>query len=123
MALSTDEQQALKTASRVGNIVRFRFPADPKRRSLVGEVVDEVCLIRDRHKLVIEQIRYTQRHLWNDDEVAYRVGYFRIRESWPELKIVWSNRAIMISESELDFLWRQAREKGWSVRPFFGSTP
>jgi hypothetical protein len=121
--MSPEERQALREATRIGKQVRFSFPADQKRRSIVGQVVDEVCLIRDRHKLVIEQIRYVQRHLWNDDEVAYRLGYFRVRKSWGVVEITWSTRAMLITESELDFLLRQARQKGWRVRPYFASSP
>lgn len=114
-----EEREALRRATRIGTIVRFRFPADQKRRHVVGVVVDEVSLVRDAHKLVIEKIQYAQHHLWNEDQVAYRLGYFRIVRRWTGFEVRWSTHSMLITESELDFLLRQAQHKGWRIPPFF----
>lgn len=69
MTLTREEKEVLRKASRVGSTVRFGLPVDQKRRIVVGEVVDEVGFIRNRHE-VVQKIPYPQRHLWDDDVVA-----------------------------------------------------
>lgn len=115
-----EDRELLSKATRIGKTVRFMFPSDRKRRNLVGEVVDEVSLIRDRHKIVIQQVRYTQQHLWDDAELGYRIGYFRIAGRWGKVEVRWSNRSMLLSEVEVDFLLKQAAQKGWRIPGFFG---
>ena len=121
MGLTKEERRLLLEATRVGSTVRFRLPSDRKKRSIVGQVVDEVGLIRDRHKLVVQQIRYAQHHLWDDDDVAYRLGYFSF--AWDCMldreKLVWRYNSVLVTSTELSFLLRQASQRGWSIPDAF----
>lgn len=120
--LSEEERDLLLAATRVGKTVRFRLPTDSKRRRVVGQVIDEVGLIRDRHRLVVQQIRYTQHHLWDDDDVAYRLGYFSFKwdsYSGSDTEVVWRYNSVLVTTTELSFLLKQAAQKGWSIPGVF----
>lgn len=120
MTISSDELRLLKSATRVGTITKFRFPGARDSRKYVGEAVDEVALLRDRYKVVIQKVKYPQHHLWDDAECGYRLGYFMISSSYAEpSRVVWRNYAMLITESELDFLLRQAEQKGWRIPRVF----
>lgn len=119
--LTDDDFRSLRLATRIGQRVRLRLPADEKKRSVVGVVIDEVALIRDRHKLVIQQIRFAQCHIWDDDEVAYRIAYCRLHKGRLDdhATLTWHYRSVPIAASELAFLLQQAAHKKWTLTTTF----
>lgn len=120
MSLSADEFSLLQSATRVGRITKFRIPNGNGVRNVIGEVVDEVAFIRDRHKVVVQKVKYPQHHLWDDAECGYRLGYFTVpRDLFAPPRIVWRNYAMVITETEVDFLLQQAKQKGWRIPAYF----
>jgi hypothetical protein len=83
-------------------------------RTIVGTVEDEVSIIGDHCKLMIQRIRHTpQQASAAGSTVAYRSCYYSYTADMK--RIVFGQYAQCVSKPEFQDLLKQARAKGWPL--------
>lgn len=102
----------LNQYSGVGRDVSFKHK-NPKRKGRwdVGEIEDEVSIIVNDYKHVLQRILL--RRSWDNSKYAYRTGYW----TWTAdgRRVVWGQYHQVLSEGDFCDLLRRARAKGWRL--------
>lgn len=114
MTVAWDDQRKLETASRLGKqvIAQARESWSP---IVWGVVEDEVSLVVDGAKHVIQRIRLAKDATWDGSEYGYKTGSFHLDPRTGAVK--WAQYSQVLSEREMSELLARARSKGW---PIFG---
>jgi hypothetical protein len=112
MPTQWEDVQRLELATRVGKEVWLN-----ERSSgmpiLWGIVEDEVGLVVDDAKHVIQRIRLAKDVSWDESEYGYKTGSFTIDARTGSVK--WAQYSQVVSEQEYRELLTKARAKGWPV--------
>jgi hypothetical protein len=106
--------------SGIGKPVRHKDKATGEKVEM-GTVDDEVSVIVDDYKNVLQRIRHNSnaKHWggiygwWDDSEWVYRTGYYTYDKNGKS--IVWGQYTQFVSEKELKQLLALARAKGWDI--------
>ena len=107
------QRSRLQVMSQTGRPVYF-VPKGSTSRMMVGIVEDEVSIIADHCKLIIQRIRHTaERARESGSRFAYRSCYYSYTADLS--RIVFGQYAQCVSEREFQDLLNQARTKGWPV--------
>jgi hypothetical protein len=107
-----DKQQKLETATRIGKQVWLNGKGG-WTPTLWGTVDDEVAIVGDGVKHVIQRIRFADGVSWDGSEYGYKTGAFTYDERSSAVK--WAQYSQCVSEKEYSELVEQARKKGWPV--------
>ncbi|MBI2202243.1 MAG: hypothetical protein HYU41_00040 [Candidatus Rokubacteria bacterium] len=112
MKVAWDEQQKLENATRVGKEVMANA-RDSWTPVVWGVVEDEVSLVVDGAKHVIQRVRLAKGVSWDGSEYGYKTGAFLIDPRTGAVK--WAQYSQVLSESEYTQLLARARAKGWPI--------
>lgn len=77
----------------------------------MGKVVDEVYIIVNDYKHMIQKIEFAQGLSWDRSKYAYRTGYYTWDANFK--RIIWGQFTQFLTEKEYSRLLEQARKKGW----------
>lgn len=112
MTVEWEDQRKLELATRIGKevIAQARESWSP---IVWGVVEDEVSLVVDGAKHVIQRIRLAKDITWDGSEYGYKTGTFQIDPRTGSIK--WAQYSQVISERELSELLARARKKGWPI--------
>ena len=112
MQLQWEEVRRLEAATRLGKEVWLN-----ERGSgmpiLWGVVEDEVGLVVDDAKHVIQRIRLAKGVSWDGSPYGYKTGSFTIDPKSGSVK--WAQYSQVLSEREFSDLIAQVRAKGWPI--------
>ena len=106
------EQQKLEAATRVGKEVWLNGKGG-WTPMLWGVVEDEVAIVVDSTKHVIQRIRFADGVSWDGSKYGYKTGAFTLDPRTGAVK--WAQYSQCVSEEELKALIAKARDKGWAV--------
>jgi hypothetical protein len=110
--MNWDDEQKLGSMTRIGMEVRL-IDRHTGRERVWGVVEDEVGIVADDVKHVIQRIRLAADVRQNGDGYGYRTGsFFEDRHSG---RIKWAQYAQAVTETELQELLALAKKKGWPV--------
>jgi len=106
------DQQRLETATRVGKEIwlNARDSGMPMRW---GVVEDEVGLVVDGAKHVIQRIRLADGVPWDGSDYGYKTGSFMIDPRTGAIK--WAQYSQVMSEHEYRELLAMAKARGWPI--------
>ena len=112
MKLTNSQRKQLAEATCKGKTVKFVYP-DGENWS--GKVVDEVEDMGEYYKSVLQRIEPDEGYgPFNDgSRCAYRFGYYVY--SLKSERIVWAQRALMVSSKECQHLLAEAEKRGWEA--------
>lgn len=79
----------------------------------MGVVEDEVHVMVNDYRHVIQKIRFAEGVAWDGSVHAYRTGYYTYDRN--KKRIVWGQYTQFLSEREYKALLAQARAKCWDV--------
>jgi hypothetical protein len=106
------QQQKLEAASRIGKEVWLNGKGS-WTPTLWGIVEDEVSILVDSTKHVIQRIRLADGVSWDGSKFGYKTGAFTLDARSNAVK--WAQYSQCLSEEEFRELLGKAREKGWPV--------
>lgn len=112
MKASWEDQRRLETATRIGKEVMANA-RDSWTPHVWGVVEDEVSIVVDGAKHVIQRIRLADGISWDGSEYGYKAGTFVIDARTGGVK--WAQYSQVLSEREFVTLLEKARGKGWPV--------
>jgi hypothetical protein len=112
MTVTWDDQRKLETATRIGKEV-IAQARDAWSPIVWGVVEDEVSLVVDGAKHVIQRIRLSKDIAWDGSEYGYKTGTFQLDARTGAVK--WAQYSQVLSERELSELLARARSKGWPL--------
>jgi hypothetical protein len=81
--------------------------------SLWGVVEDEVSLVTDRAKHVIQRIRLAKDVSWDGSDYGYKAGSFVIDPATGKVK--WAQYSQVVSEHEYRELLAKVKTRGWPI--------
>ena len=110
--LQWDDVQRLEAATRVGKEVWLNERGSGMPM-LWGVVEEEVGLVVDDAKHVIQRIRLAQGVSWDQSPYGYKTGSFTIDPRSGGVK--WAQYSQVLSEREYVELLAKARAKGWPI--------
>ena len=111
--LTTEQRARLQAMSQIGRPAHF-VAKGPTTSTNIGTVVDEVSIISDHFKLMVQQIRHSPEQVdLAGTELAYRFCYYSFTADMKHIK--FGQFALTVSAEELKELLRQARAKGWKI--------
>lgn len=108
----TEEQtRKLENLSMIGRNVHFKIKG-MNEKAVYGKVVDEVYLIVEDYKHLIQKIKITH-EFWKRSEYGYRTGYY----TWDAHKrrIVWGQYTQVLTQEEYKELLAKAKERKWEI--------
>ena len=114
MMVGWEDQKKLETATRLGKDV-IAQARDSWTPVVWGVVEDEVSLVVDGAKHVIQRIKLAKDVSWDGSEYGYKTGTFQLDPRTGAIK--WAQYSQVLSEREMSELFARARAKGW---PIFG---
>ena len=79
----------------------------------MGTVEDEVYVMVNDYKHMIQRIRFADGMAWGDCTHAYRSGYYTYDAGMKHIK--WGQYTQFVTEKEFKSLLSQARNKGWDI--------
>src|ERR1700690_211869 len=98
--------------SGLGKTVKFKHKGRAGYR-LIGTIVDEVSLICDEYKHVMQRIRFEPDASNDGCRYAYRTGYWTWRGDGKG--VVWGQYTQLLSEREQRKMIARAKAKGWPI--------
>ena len=109
----TEAQRArLESMSRMGKDVRFKHKGRRGGHTM-GRVEDEVYVMVNDYKHLLQRIRFLDGVSWDGSTHAYRSGYYTYDSD--KTRIVWGQYTQFLTEKEYKALLGLARAKGWDV--------
>ena len=109
----TDEQRRkLIAASQINRVTYFIEKDEVKRHKVMGKVIDEVYIIVDDYKHMIQRIQ-SQEPYWDGSTVAYRTCYYTFDAKGENIK--FGQYAQFLTQKEYSVLLAKARAKGWPI--------
>ena len=112
LTLDPEDQRKLEAATRLGKEV-VATGRDSWSPTVLGVVVDEVSVVANAAKHVIQRIKLTKDIAWDGSEYAYKAGTFYVDPRTGDVK--WAQYSQIISEREHRELLARARAKGWPI--------
>ena len=112
VTLDPEDQRKLEAATRLGKEV-VATGRDSWSPTVLGVVVDEVSVVANAAKHVIQRIKLTKDIAWDGSEYAYKAGTFYVDSRTGDVK--WAQYSQIISEREHRELLARARAKGWPI--------
>jgi hypothetical protein len=106
------QRDRLESISRKGKDVRFKYKGRSDRYTM-GQVEDEVYVMVNDYKHVLQRICFCKGVSWDGSTHAYRTGYYTYDSK--VTRIVWGQYTQFLTEKEFKALLGLAREKGWDV--------
>lgn len=96
----------------VGRTVTFRIKGSTGFQA-IGVVEDEVYIMVDDYKHLIQRIRFAADVSWDGSVFGYRSGYYTFDAAGRSIK--WGQYTQFLTEAEYFRLLALAREKGWPL--------
>lgn len=112
MRLQWDDIQRLDAATRIGKEVWLNERGSGMPM-LWGVVEDEVGIVVDDAKHVIQRIRLAAGVSWDGSQYGYKTGSFTIDPRSGAVK--WAQYSQVLSEREYNELLARARAKNWPM--------
>ena len=112
VALDSEDQRKLEAATRLGKEVIATGQASWSP-TVLGVVVDEVSVVANDAKHVIQRIKLTKDVARDGSEYAYKAGTCYVDPRAGDVK--WAQYSQIISEREHRELLAKARAKGWPI--------
>jgi hypothetical protein len=109
--MNWSDEQKLESMTRIGMEVRL-IDRQTGRETLCGVVKDEVAIVVEDAKHVIQRIRLVDDARRNGDEYGYRTGTFFVDRQG---RIKWAQYSQALTETQLQELLSLAKKKGWPV--------
>jgi hypothetical protein len=106
------DQKKLEAATRVGKDIWLNA-RDTGMPTRWGVVEDEVGLIVDGAKHVIQRIRFADDIAWDGCEYGYKTGSFVVDPRSGSIK--WAQYSQVLSEHEYRELLALAKARGWPI--------
>ena len=106
-----NDEKRLESLTRIGEDVRL-IDRTTGRERLWGVVEDEVGIVVDGAKHVVQRVRLADDVRRNGNEYAYKTGSFTMKARGG---IRWTPYAQTVSENELRELLGLMKKKGWPV--------
>ena len=110
--LTKELRVRLESMSRIGKVVVFKNKGGGGYRT-TGTVEDEVYVMVNDYKHVIQKIRFADGVARDGSMHAYRTGYYTYDAA--KKRIIWGQYTQFLTEKEYRALLGQARAKGWEV--------
>ena len=110
--LTPQDRQRLESQSMLHKPIKFKTKGTGESWD-VGVVEDEVYVIVNDYKHMIQKIRFTEGKGWGDNQFAYRTGYYTFQYNTNKIK--WGQFTQFLTESEYKELLGKAKAKGWSI--------
>lgn len=110
--MNWSDEKKLESMTRIGTEVRV-IDRQTGRETFWGVVEDEVAIVVEDAKHVIQRIRLADDARRNGDEYGYKTGTFFVNRHTGRIK--WAQYAQAVTESELQELLALAKKKGWPV--------
>ena len=110
--MNWSDEKKLESMTRIGTEVRV-IDRRTGRETFWGVVEDEVAIVVEDAKHVIQRIRLADDAKRNGDEYGYKTGTFFVDRHTGRIK--WAQYAQAVTESELQELLVLAKKKGWPV--------
>lgn len=110
--MTPDQLKWLEGATRIGKMVRHKNKGGPGHQA-VGKVVDEVYIIVNDYKQMIQQIEFAPGSEWGGNRYAYRAGYYTYDANMK--KRTWGQYTPVLTESQYRELLQKAKQKGWGI--------
>jgi hypothetical protein len=108
--MTPDQEKRLEGMSRQGQTVKFKNKGKPGYQE-IGKVVDEVYIMVDDYKHLIQKIEFKDGVSWDGSKFAYRTGYYTYDGQMKNIK--WGQYTQFLTEKEYKALLSKAKEKGW----------
>lgn len=112
MKIHWDDQRELESATRVGKQMMANA-RDSWTPVVWGVVEDEVSLVVDGAKHVIQRVRLAKGMSWDGSAFGYKTGAFVLDPRNGGVK--WAQYSQVLSEGEYAELLARARAKGWPI--------
>ena len=109
--MNWDDEQKLESMTRIGMEVRL-IDRQTDRETFSGVVEDEVAIVVEDAKHVIQRIRLADDTRRDGDEYGYRTGTFFVDRHTGRIK--WAQYSQAVTETELQELLALAKKKGWA---------
>jgi hypothetical protein len=110
--LTDQQRQRLEGATRIGKTILHKDKDGGGYRRM-GIVEDEVYIIVNDYKHVIQKIKIECGTYWDGSQYAYRTGYYTYDAK--RKRIVWGQYTQFLTEQEYKKLLSKARAKGWAI--------
>ncbi|SRR5579883_516251 len=110
--LSDLQRQRLEGISRVGKTIFHKIKGGDGHHRM-GIVEDEVYVLVNDYKHVIQKIKIEDGAYWDGSHYAYRTGYYTYDAK--RERIVWGQYMQFLTEQEYKELLSKARAKGWAI--------
>ena len=107
--MTKNEREALARCSGIDKPVWFKHKDKPGREQW-GTVEDEVSIIVNEYKHLIQRIRLSPES-WGTNRYAYRTAYYTLTAK--TRKPVWGQYHALLLEADYRRLLRKADKKGW----------
>jgi hypothetical protein len=107
-----DNQMKLNAMSRIGKEVWVNS-RETGRPMLFGIVEDEVSILVDDAKHVIQRIRLADGVMQHGQKYGYKTGSFVIDQQTGDIK--WGQYSQMLLEAEYRELLTHVKKKGWPI--------
>jgi hypothetical protein len=108
--MTPNQAKRLKGMSRLGKAVWFKNKGRPGHQKM-GTVVDEVYIIVNDYKHMIQKIQFNDGVFWHGSKFAYRASYYTYDGQKKTIK--WGQFSSFLSEKEYKKLLSKAKKKGW----------
>jgi len=106
------QRQRLEGMTRIGKTVLHKHKDGGGYRRM-GIVEDEVYVMVNDYKHVIQKIKIECGAYWDGSQYAYRTGYYTYDAK--RKRIVWGQYTQFLTEQEYKELLSKARAKGWAI--------
>ena len=108
--MTPDQAKKLEAMSGQGKPVRFKHKGRQGYQE-IGEVVDEVYIMSDDYKHLLQKIKFKDGVSWDESKFGYRTGYYTYDGQMKKIK--WGQYTQFLTEKEYKALLSKAKEKGW----------
>jgi hypothetical protein len=112
MKMTDVQRQRLEAISRIGKLVVHKHKGASSHNGM-GIVEDEVYIMVNDYKHVIQKIKIENGAYWDGSQYAYRTGYYTYDAR--RKRIVWGQYTQFLTEQEYKQLLSKARAKGWAI--------
>jgi hypothetical protein len=106
------DRKRLESQSMLNKPIKFKTKGS-EEFSVIGIVEDEVYVIVNDYKHMIQKVRFSEGKGWGGNQFAYRTGYYTFQ--YGTNKIKWGQFTHFLTESEYKELLDKAKSKGWGI--------
>ena len=98
--------------SGIGKKVTFKDKGD-RSRKVKGTVEDEVFVMVNDYRQMIQRIKFEDGASWDSSTHAYRAGYYTYDAK--KKRIFWGQYTQVVTQNEYKELLNKAQKKGWDI--------